>query len=165
MQVRKPSKKHFAYLVSPLLLATGYLVLLNSSTGESHVHLESMRNVIPMTISTTSSSSTTVTVPAPPPTTMPRASRYKPVTQTARAPRFTGDIWQALGNCESHNTNDHYAPFYGYFQFSESTWHGIGESGLPDQYPYETQLAAAKRLQARSGWGQWPVCSRKLGLR
>jgi hypothetical protein len=26
-------------------------------------------------------------------------------------------------------------------------------------------LAVAKRLQARSGWGQWPVCARKMGLR
>ena len=27
-----------------------------------------------------------------------------------------------------------------------------------------TQLQAAKRLQARSGWGQWPSCARRLGL-
>jgi len=67
--------------------------------------------------------------------------------------------------CESGNTNDHGAPYYGYWQFSAGTWLAVGEIGLPDQFSRERQLAAAKRLQARSGWGQWPACSRKLGLR
>ena len=38
-------------------------------------------------------------------------------------------------------------------------------SGNPVDYDYGTQLAAAQRLQARSGWGQWPHCARRLGLR
>jgi hypothetical protein len=55
--------------------------------------------------------------------------------------------------------------FFGAFQFSLSTWHAMGESGNPIDHPYGVQLAAAQRLQARAGWGQWPQCARKLGLR
>ncbi len=67
--------------------------------------------------------------------------------------------------CESGNTNDHGAPYYGYWQFSASTWISLGETGLPDQFSREHQLAAAKRLHAARGWSPWPDCSRRLGLR
>lgn len=77
-----------------------------------------------------------------------------------------GDVWARLAQCESGmrnvNTGNGY---YGYFQFSAGTWRSVGGSGLPHHHDYATQLAAAQRLQARSGWGQWPICSRKLGLR
>lgn len=78
----------------------------------------------------------------------------------------TSDIWTLLGNCESgnnpaKNTGNGY---YGAFQFLPSTWHSLGLPGLPHTYSYEAQLAAAKRLQARSGWGQWPSCARQLHL-
>jgi len=55
--------------------------------------------------------------------------------------------------------------FYGAFQFSLGTWRSIGETGNPIDYSWDHQQAAAARLQARSGWGQWPSCSRRLGLR
>lgn len=55
--------------------------------------------------------------------------------------------------------------YRGAFQFSLATWAGVGETGDPITYTYAHQKAAAIRLQARSGWGQWPTCSRKLGLR
>ena len=67
--------------------------------------------------------------------------------------------------CESGNTNDPGAPYYGFFQFSAGTWLSMGETGLPDQFSRQHQLVVAKRLQAASGWGPWPACSRKLGLR
>ena len=77
-----------------------------------------------------------------------------------------GDVWSALADCESGgdpttNTGNGY---YGAFQFSLPTWRSVGESGLPSAHSYAHQLAAARRLQARSGWGQWPACSRMLGL-
>ena len=78
-----------------------------------------------------------------------------------------GDVWAALADCESGgdpttNTGNGY---YGALQFSLPTWRSVGETGLPSDYSYAHQIAAGKRLQARSGWGQWPACSRKLGLR
>jgi hypothetical protein len=73
-----------------------------------------------------------------------------------------------LSWCESGgraNAVSRSGKYLGAFQFSLQTWHGIGMAGSPIDYPYDVQLEAAKRLQARSGWGQWPVCARKLGLR
>lgn len=79
---------------------------------------------------------------------------------------ITGDVWWSLALCESGGTNANTGNgFYGYFQFMPSTWNGIGYPGLPTDHGYETQRAAAQALQARSGWGQWPACSSKLGLR
>lgn len=78
------------------------------------------------------------------------------------------DVWYRLAFCETGGKMDNPNTgngYYGFFQFSAGTWHSIGESGLPHQYSYEHQRNAAVRLQARSGWGQWPVCSRKAGAR
>lgn len=102
--------------------------------------------------------------PAPPRAPRARVARSQPRRSEVRGPA-TGDVWHALAECESGNTNDGGAPYYGYFQFSAATWRSMGHDGTADQYPYDVQLAAAQRLQARSGWGQWPVCSRKIGVR
>lgn len=105
---------------------------------------------------------TTTTKPKPKPTTttIKRASRS--------APRVvTGDIWGALGACESGNNPRAVSGsgrYRGAFQFSIATWQSLGYSGDPIEHSYETQLKAAKELQERSGWGQWPSCARKLGL-
>lgn len=106
------------------------------------------------------------TTTLPPPVAVKRASR------AAVRPRYAGpitdDVWSALSRCEAGGRPDAVSrsgKYFGAFQFSLATWQGIGMSGNPIDYPYEVQLEAAKRLQARSGWGQWPVCSRKLGLR
>jgi len=77
-----------------------------------------------------------------------------------------GGVWAALRQCESGgnyatNTGNGY---YGAYQFSLATWLGLGYSGLPSNAPPAVQDAAAQQLQARSGWGQWPACSAKLGL-
>ena len=87
------------------------------------------------------------------------------------APAFSlvgtaGGVWAALRQCESggnyqENTGN---GFYGAYQFAASTWTSMGYPGRPDQEPPAMQDQAAQRLQARSGWGQWPACSRKLGL-
>lgn len=79
-----------------------------------------------------------------------------------------GDVWGALARCESGGNPQAVGGggrYYGAFQMTPSTWRSLGYSGLPTDHSYGTQLAAAQRLQARSGWGQWPHCSRKLGLR
>jgi hypothetical protein len=99
-----------------------------------------------------------------------RYSRYRRRTSRAAIRRSvppTGDVWARLRWCESGgnygaNTGN---GFYGAYQFAAGTWHGLGYAGLPHQASPQTQDEAAQRLQARSGWGQWPACSRRLGLR
>lgn len=76
-----------------------------------------------------------------------------------------GGSWAAIRQCESggnysDNTGNGY---YGAYQFSASTWHSLGYSGLPSDASPSVQDQAAQQLQARSGWGQWPVCSVRAG--
>ncbi|WP_338403838.1 transglycosylase family protein [Cellulosimicrobium arenosum] len=89
----------------------------------------------------------------------------------APAPKATGSapagVWAQLAQCESGgnpatNTGNGY---YGLYQFSAQTWHAMGGSGLPSENSAAEQTRLAKKLQAQSGWGQWPACSAKLGLR
>lgn len=80
----------------------------------------------------------------------------------------SASTWAALAQCESGgdprivSSNGLY---HGLYQFTTSTWRSVGGSGLPSQASPEEQTERASILQARSGWGQWPACSRKLGLR
>jgi resuscitation-promoting factor RpfB len=55
--------------------------------------------------------------------------------------------------------------FSGGLQFMQSTWQSVGGSGSPHQASREEQIHRAEIPLARAGWGQWPACSRKLGLR
>jgi hypothetical protein len=85
-----------------------------------------------------------------------------------RAPAVpAGDVWARLRRCESGGRYDRNSGnrFYGAYQFLLSTWRGLGFQGMPHHAPPEVQDAAARKLQARSGWGQWPVCSRRIGAR
>jgi len=91
---------------------------------------------------------------------------YRPVIR-AKAIVATGDLWARLRACESGGsyTRNSGNGYYGAYQFSASTWHNLGYSGLPHQADPATQDEAAQKLQARSGWGQWPACSRAIGAR
>lgn len=78
-----------------------------------------------------------------------------------------GSVWDRLAQCESGgnwaaNTGNGY---YGGVQFSAQTWRSVGGSGLPHEHSREEQIHRASILQQRAGWGQWPACSAKLGLR
>jgi resuscitation-promoting factor RpfB len=87
---------------------------------------------------------------------------------TAEAPSVPGDsVFDRLAQCESGgnwqtNTGNGY---YGGVQFSAQTWRAVGGSGLPHEHSREEQIKRATILQKQSGWGQWPSCSSKLGLR
>jgi resuscitation-promoting factor RpfB len=79
----------------------------------------------------------------------------------------SGSVWDKLAQCESGgnwsiNTGNGY---YGGLQFSLSTWRAYGGKGYPHQASREEQIRIAKKLQAAAGWGSWPACSSKLGLR
>ena len=107
--------------------------------------------------------------PEPKPTTQQRSSTPSsggssaPAADLGSAP---DGVWGALAQCESGgnpatNTGNGY---YGLYQFSASTWRAMGGSGLPSEASAAEQTQRAQALQARSGWGQWPACARKLGL-
>lgn len=81
-----------------------------------------------------------------------------------------GSVWDSLAQCESGgnwsiNTGNGYS---GGLQFSSSTWlaYGGGEYA-PEAWmaTREQQIAVASKVQAGQGWGAWPACSAKLGLR
>jgi hypothetical protein len=89
-------------------------------------------------------------------------------TQTTRSPdRPFSDVWMKLRECESGDRYDANTGngYFGAYQFHPQTWRSLGFPGLPHQAPPEVQDEAARRLQARSGWGQWPACSRRIGAR
>jgi hypothetical protein len=89
----------------------------------------------------------------------------KPATAAARP---SDDLmWQRLRNCEAGGRYDRNSGngYYGAYQMSAGTWRSLGYRGLPHQAPPEVQDEAARKLQARSGWGQWPACSRRIGAR
>ena len=78
--------------------------------------------------------------------------------------------WDRLAQCEAGgnwniNTGNGY---YGGLQFSAGTWraHG-GDQFAPyaHQATREQQIAIAERTLASQGWGAWPACSARLGLR
>lgn len=76
-------------------------------------------------------------------------------------------VWNALAKCESGgnwsiNTGNGY---YGGLQFNLGTWRAYGGSGLPSDATKAEQVRIATKVQKRQGWGAWPACTRKLGLR
>jgi Transglycosylase-like domain len=131
--------------------------------------------------STTQDAPTTTTAPGTSPASAPATpttTLIVPVTAPATtvAPTTTaapissgggaGGPWLALRDCES---GDNYQEntgngFYGAYQFSATTWTGLGYPGRPDLEPPAMQDQAAMQLQAEAGWGQWPACSAALGL-
>lgn len=78
-----------------------------------------------------------------------------------------GSVWDRLAMCEATgnwaiNTGN---GFYGGLQFTLSSWQAVGGTGLPSDASREEQIARGIKLQAIQGWGAWPACSAKLGLR
>jgi hypothetical protein len=76
-------------------------------------------------------------------------------------------VWDRLAQCESGGnwraaTGNGY---YGGLQFLPSTWRANGGAGLPHLASKAEQVRVAQIVQRRYGWGQWPACSRRLGLR
>jgi uncharacterized protein YabE (DUF348 family) len=103
-------------------------------------------------------------------------TKPKPAAPPAPAPAATGggapavaggSVWDDLAKCEAGgnwaiNTGNGY---YGGLQFNLGTWKANGGSGLPSDASREQQIAIGERVQAAQGWGAWPACASKLGLR
>jgi hypothetical protein len=79
-------------------------------------------------------------------------------------------VWDRLAACEATgrwnaNTGNGY---YGGLQQDMTFWRrhgGLAYASRPDLASREAQIAVAIRGQAVQGWGAWPVCSRRVGLR
>ena len=105
----------------------------------------------------------------PPPAPVPVVAR--PAAAPAPSPAVAGgSVWDRLANCEAsgnwatHTSNG----FSGGLQFASSTWTGFGGGQFAPQAwqaTREQQIVVAERVLASSGWGAWPACSSKLGLR
>ena len=125
------------------------------------------------TVALAAPTAATVVPPAPLPPPPPPPPPPSPVTTApdanavAATSSLAGGIWAQLRQCESTGNyqEDSGNSFYGAYQFTQETWASLGLSGNPAQASPSVQDQAAQRLQARDGWGPWPVCSRKLGLR
>ena len=82
----------------------------------------------------------------------------------------TTHTWERLAQCESGgrwhiNTGNGY---YGGLQISRSTWAGYGGkkfAPLPSRATKKEQIKVAERIKHGQGWGAWPSCSSKIGLR
>jgi resuscitation-promoting factor RpfA len=82
----------------------------------------------------------------------------------------TGSTWDRLAQCESGgnwsiNTGN---GFSGGLQFTPSTWRAYGGTAYASsayKASRSAQIAVAQRVLASQGWGAWPACSAKLGLR
>jgi Transglycosylase-like domain len=117
----------------------------------------------------------TVPVEAPPVAAAPPTTAAAPIatatptptprvrSSSVRAPGSSpGGAWACIRSKESGgnyatNTGNGY---YGAYQFSLATWRSVGGTGLPSQASPGTQDALARKLQQRSGWGQWSTHSR-----
>lgn len=68
--------------------------------------------------------------------------------------------WDAIAACESGgnwaiNTGNGY---FGGLQFTPSTWHAHGGSGMPNQASREEQIRVAENVLRTQGIGAWPSC-------
>ncbi|MGH2476251.1 MAG: transglycosylase family protein [Candidatus Limnocylindrales bacterium] len=90
-----------------------------------------------------------------------------PAPDAAPVSEAGGGVWDRLAECESGgnwsiSTGNGY---YGGLQFSQGSWQAAGGSGNPANASREEQIRVAENLRAQQGWGAWPACSSKLGLR
>lgn len=94
----------------------------------------------------------------------------KPQPKPKHAAIHNGSVWDSIAQCESGgnwsiNTGNGY---HGGLQFHPQTWigHGGGQyAARADLATREQQIDIAQRVQASQGWGAWPACTAKLGLR
>jgi hypothetical protein len=93
-----------------------------------------------------------------------------PTALAAPALAASDSTWDRLAQCESGgnwaiNTGNGYS---GGLQFHPRTWTGFGGgefASTAHQASRAEQIVVAERVLAGQGWGAWPACSRKLGLR
>jgi LysM repeat protein len=95
------------------------------------------------------------------------SQRHRSSSSRSSGSVASGGVWDRLAQCESGgnwstNTGN---GFYGGLQFTQSSWRAAGGSGSPQNASRSEQIRVAQNLQKMQGWGAWPTCSRKVGLR
>jgi len=99
------------------------------------------------------------------------AATVAPVVLTASPGHaVTTHTWERLARCESGgrwhiNTGNGY---YGGLQISPSTWRAYGGrrfAALPHRATKREQITVATRIKRGQGWGAWPACSARIGVR
>ena len=105
--------------------------------------------------------------PAPAPARAAAPAKYSASVST---PTPKHNVWDSLAQCESggnwsiNNGNG----YHGGLQFHPQTWNSYGgQQYAPYAYQAtrEQQIAVAEKVQAGQGWGAWPACTSKLGIR
>jgi hypothetical protein len=97
-------------------------------------------------------------------------SALTPALLASPAEGATLRTWKRLAQCESGqrwhiNTGNGY---YGGLQFSGPTWRAFGGRKFAHNAHRATraeQIRIAEKVRRVQGWGAWPYCSRKIGLR
>jgi LysM repeat protein len=108
--------------------------------------------------------------PAAPEHTAPEPETETETTEasTSTASSSSAGVWDKLAACESSGNWQINGQFDGGLQFHPDTWLAYG-GGQYAQYAYQAskseQIAIAERVLAGQGWGAWPACADKLGLR
>lgn len=99
------------------------------------------------------------------------ASPVRPVVSSQRSAHSgtsygsPSGVWGCIASHESggNPATDTGNGYYGMYQFTLGSWAAAGGHGNPAAASASEQTAVAQRLQARSGWGNWPVTSRECG--
>ncbi len=95
---------------------------------------------------------------------------FSAVALDSSASAASRSTWERLAECESGgnwraNTGN---GFYGGLQFSDGTWDAFGGekfAGRAHKADKVEQIRIAEKVLDGQGWGAWPACSSKLGLR
>ena len=89
-----------------------------------------------------------------------------PTKTSSSTPSNNAGVWDTIAECESSGDWTLVdPPFYGGLQFTISSWHAVGGTGMPNEASKDEQIMRAEKLQQLQGWEAWPVCSKKAGLR
>jgi hypothetical protein len=170
-------RKTFIGIVIGITAVSAILAISAEAAGIEKKDISvSNEQVVPVIVEETTTTTVIVEVPVTSSTTVYVA----PVVETpivkkqeivsAPVSPITSSIWDSIAQCESGgnwsiNTGNGY---YGGVQFAPGTWLNMGGG---DYAPYahlasrEQQIEIAEKVLAVSGWGAWPGCSAKLGLR
>ena len=99
------------------------------------------------------------------------AARAEQARRTSGTTTSGGNgVWDTIARCESGGnwSMNSGNGFTGGLQFMTSTWLAQGGGKYAPAAYLATpsqQIEIAERTLASGGWGQWPACSRKAGLR
>lgn len=93
-----------------------------------------------------------------------------PLVAAGTAHAASDAAWDKMAQCEAggnwsiNNGNG----YHGGLQFSPGTWNANGGQEFAptaNLATREEQIIVAERVLARQGWGAWPSCSSKMGVR